>query len=201
MQLKSGWWNGALYTILAGFLLLAAAGCQGDSRPVPEMPEKLVVYDLDQDGRPEYYYLGGGHLSVNLENRILWESPSNWGVYDCIGEDANNDGQKELILLLWKAGSYGKDKPFWYHGFDEGLSNHLFVYKLVNDRLKPLWCSSALPRPIHSLQVVDINEDGKNELVISEGYYGCLLDEKAPFKTPPSQLIMRWQGWGFYSIE
>ncbi|MEN6391461.1 MAG: VCBS repeat-containing protein [Syntrophomonas sp.] len=196
-------WNRVLYMVLTGFLLLAASSCQGDSRPVSEMHEETAAirYDLDRDGLPECYNLAGGHLSISRENRILWESPSTWGVYDCIWGDANNDGQEELILLLWKAGSYGKDKPFWYHGFDAGMSNHLFVYKLVNDRMKPLWCSSALPRPINSLQVVDINNDGKQELVISEGKYGCLLDEKAPLGTPPSRLVMRWQGWGFYSVE
>lgn len=104
-------------------------------------------------------------------------------------------------MLLWKTGSYGRDKPFWYHGFDDRFSNHLFVYKLVNKKIKPVWCSSALPRPISDLQVVDTNQDGKNELVVSEGKYGSLLDEKAPPSQPPSRLILRWQGWGFYALE
>lgn len=195
-------WKTALI-ILAGLLLLAAPGCQDNSRPVPEAHRDAaaVWHDLDRDGRSECYNLAGGRLVISQENRVIWKSPSAWAVYGYIWGDANNDGQEELILLLWKAGSYGKDKPFWYHGFDEGMSNHLFVYKLVDDQLKPLWCSSALPRPIDSLQVVDINKDGKNELVISEGKYGTLLDEKAPIDNPPSRLIMRWQGWGFYGAE
>lgn len=192
-----------MHLVLAGILLLAASSCQGDARWVPKTPEEAaaVQYDLDRDGCPECYNLGGGHLVISRENRIIWESPFTWGVYDCIWGDANNDGQEELILLLWKTGSYGKDKPFWYHGFDDCWSGHLFVYKLVNDQMKPLWCSSALPRPIDSLQVVDINSDGKNELVISEGKYGLLLDEKSPLSPPPSRLVMRWQGWGFYQVE
>lgn len=195
-------WDQALHLFLAGILLLAVSGCQGDSRSVPKtLEETAVQYDLDRDGCPECYNLRGGHLTISRENRVLWESPFAWGVYDCILGDANNDGREELILLLWKAGSYGKDKPFWYQGFDGSLSSHLFIYTLANNQLKPLWCSSALPRPIDSLQVVDINADGKNELVISEGKYGILLDEKAPFGMPPSRLVMRWQGWGFYKVE
>jgi len=196
-------WNGALYIILAGFLLLAASGCPGDARPGSEIPQETaaVQHDLDRDGRPECYRLEGGRLSISRENRVLWQSPASWGVYECIWGDVNNDGREELVLLLWKTGSYGKDKPFWHQGFDDRLSNHLFVYQLINDQLKPLWCSSALPRPITDLQVIDIDQDGKNALVISEGKYGRLLDEKAPLVTPPSRLIMRWQGWGFYSTE
>lgn len=195
-------WNGALFVILAGLLLLAASDCPG-SRSAREIQAAAttIQHDLDRDGRPECYTLGGGLLSISRDGLVLWESPPTWGVYDCIFGDANNDGGEELILLLWKTGSYGRDKPFWYHGFDDRMSNHLFVYKLVNSNLKPLWCSSALPGPISALQVVDINQDGKNELVVSEGKYGSLLDEKAPLNIPPSCLIMCWQGWGFYSAE
>lgn len=78
---------------------------------------------------------------------------------------------KKLVFSLWKKGSFGKIRPFWHTGDNDSYKNHLFVYKLEEDIFKPVWCSSDLDRPILSIDILDINDDGLYELVVNEGQY------------------------------
>ncbi|NPV92856.1 MAG: hypothetical protein HPY50_18980 [Firmicutes bacterium] len=162
--------------LICGHTLTRGGPAVGDDR----------VYDLDQDGVPERYVLNDQQLIIAGEKEI-WRSPPEWEVTGFKLADATNDGQGDLLLVLWKSGSFGQHKPFWFKGEDDQYSNHLFVYNLAKGKLHPVWCSSALDQPIIELSVADVDQDGRNELVV--------LGEEGALTT------WRWRDWGFHQVE
>ena len=149
--------------------------------------------DLNGDGRPEEYTLRDGKITVCADSCIIWQSPDDWWVdYFFLG-DANNDGNPELNLLVWKEGSFGTRKPFWVEEDDPAVKNHLFIFKLKGDTFKPVWQSSNLDRPNYRAGLIDLDGDGENELVVVEGSY-----------SDPAEAIVtlwKWSGWGFSRLD
>jgi hypothetical protein len=184
-----------LGVILAGILTLCAwfSGAGGSGFPV------RMVADLDGDGIWEEYLLEGGSLTVREGGEFRWRSSPRWRVDSFFLGDADNDGTDNLVLSLWKRGSFGPYKPFWHKGKDISYKNHLFVFKLVDDTFKEVWCSSNLDRPIVSFTIEDTDGDGLNELVVEEGHYRKVfgeryaLDREAPVRTT----VWQWQEWGY----
>jgi poly-gamma-glutamate synthesis protein (capsule biosynthesis protein) len=147
----------------------------------------------------ETYQLKKGQLTVQAGDGVLWQSPRQWRIQSCLTADADNDGAEELLLVLWKKGSFGPSKPMWQEGKDDEYSNHLFLYRLVAGKIKPAWCSSALIHPIIKLEVKDINNDGKNELKVVEGpEAGTAYSLRRFFNHHQTEWI--WSGWGFAKL-
>jgi hypothetical protein len=87
----------------------------------------------------------------------------------------------------------------WLKERDDEYSNHLFLYRLVPGKIKPVWCSSALVHPIITLEVQDINQDGNNELKVLEGpSAGPCYNLRQHFSRRSTDWV--WQGWGFDRI-
>ena len=152
-----------------------------------------IEFDLDEDGIIENYSLQNGKLTVKCNSHIIWQSPDNWWVdYFFLG-DSNNDSIHELNFLVWKEGSFGPYKPFWLTEEDSSVKNHLFIFKLKNQNFKPVWQSSNLDNPNYYANLIDLNNDGKNELIVIEGSY-----------TNPNRREMtlwEWNGWGFTLVH
>ena len=148
-------------------------------------------FDLDDNGSLEKFNLSNGMITVRASSRIIWQSPDDWWVNYFFLGDANNDGMAELNLLVWKEGSFGPYKPFWLEEEEEDTSikNHLFIFKLVSDSIKPVWQSSNLDRPNYRAALIDLNNDGENELLVTEGSY---TDH-----TWQAITLWKWNGWGF----
>lgn len=145
--------------------------------------------DLDEDGRQEVYRLQNGQLIVEEAAQPLWQSPAEWWVDAFTLADADNDGRTDLNLSVWKAGSFGPHKPFWITENDPSIKNHLFIFDLVDDTVKPIWQSSNLDRPIREFAFTDLDTDGKTELVVTEGSYTDPADRRLT--------LWQWNGWGF----
>ena len=96
---------------------------------------------------------------------------ADWRVDHVLVADADNDGIDEIIVTLWKQGSYGEELPLWVEENDENIEHHLFLYEYKDGEIVADWHSSSLSRPIQEIQVFDINNDGKNELIEIEGDY------------------------------
>lgn len=160
----------------------------------------LLAGDTDGDGQMETYQLADNQVVVKTGDIVIWQSDPAWKVIDLVLADADNDGQEEMLLVLWKEGSFGASQPMWIEEEDTEYSNHLFVYRLVAGRMKPVWCSSAIEYPILQLQVADYNGDGCQELIVTEGPgVGPLYSIRQMFYK--NQTIWQWQEWGFALVE
>lgn len=180
-----------LALILTACVLFSSQGDSGS--PV------RAAGDLDGDRRMEEYLLADHCLTVKEGEEYLWQSPQEWSIDNFVLGDVDNDGTVNLAISLWKTGSFGAVRPFWLTGEDTGYKNHLFVFKLIGNTFKSVWCSSDLDRPIVSFAVRDVNGDGLNELVVKEGQYRktarkrYTLDDGAPARIT----VWQWEEWGF----
>lgn len=142
------------------------------------------------------YFLKNGRLTISANNQFIWQSPQNWQIKNYVIADSINSGENLINMNLWKIGSFGKSKPFWHHGNDNKMQNHLFIYRLQNNQMHPVWGSSALDMPNCKIAFADVNNDGKNELIAYEGSYADY-----PNCIPKYKSIWRWNGWGFTLVS
>lgn len=71
--------------------------------------------------------------------------------------DLNNDGIIEIVVGVWKK-VYTEKK----------YRRRLFIYSLWRDNLKPIWLSSSLSSPLLDFELLDINNDNRDELIALE---------------------------------
>ncbi|WP_017755050.1 hypothetical protein [Calidifontibacillus oryziterrae] len=154
---------------------------------------KTEIFDLDQNGTKEQLALQNGELSVKTSSQIIWQSDANWWIDYFFAGDTNNDGTIELNMIVWKEGSFGPNKPFWIEEENTEVKNHLFIFKLEHGIMKPVWQSSNLDQPNYCVAIVDVNEDGSNELIAMEGSYTDL--------TKTDVTLWKWNGWGFSRMD
>lgn len=96
---------------------------------------------------------GAGGKSSGV-GAVLWETQADWFVQDMLVKDIDRDGADELILLVWKHGSYGDRMPFWEEKNDKELHQHIFIYKYdpkKENKVRPLWMSSQILYEIESI--------------------------------------------------
>lgn len=156
--------------------------------------------DIDGNGLTETYLLKNQTLEVSENNILIWRTPQEWQVRQIIAADADNNQQQELLLLVWKEGSFGQSKPFWLEDEDRQMSCHLFVYRLAAGKMRARWCSSALVHPIITMDVKDVNGDGLNELLICEGPESGFAWQIRQFLARQNTVWI-WNEWGFERIE
>jgi len=94
---------------------------------------------------------------------LLFRTQKDWLVSDFLTGDIDKDGAREVLLLVWKHGSYGKHRPFWVERDTIRFSQHIFIYTLRDDILKPIWMSSAL-----ELSILEWELDEEGVLTITD---------------------------------
>lgn len=112
--------------------------------------------------------LKGRKITVSDGDTVLWESQSDRFVQDLVIKDIDRDGVDEMILLIWKHGSYGKDMPFWEQKNDIELHQHIFIYKYdpkKAEKVSPRWMSSQILYEIESISsgtksLLDVTDRG-----------------------------------------
>jgi len=153
-------WNGKEYQETISWQVnFGAAGIKNQT---------YQAFDLDNDNKLEEAVVVNGIGYLIKDGKALWQTDSTWQVENVLIGDFNNDNKTEVGFSLWKQGSYGPDLPFWVKENDKNISNHLFLYQLENGEMKMIWGSSALDQPILEMALVDLDQDGKNELAVLE---------------------------------
>ncbi|MGE5422201.1 MAG: hypothetical protein ACM3QW_02970 [Ignavibacteriales bacterium] len=142
--------------------------------------------------------MNNGRLKILAGDKIIWRSPSAWKVTSFVLDDVTNDHTTDLMIVLWKEGSFGRYRPFWHTGEDRVWSNHLFVYDLVKQKMKPLWCSSAVERPIAEISVDDVDGNGQNELIVREQTSWSEQCQELLGHHNQKVSVWQWQTFGFY---
>lgn len=156
-------------------------------------------YDLDQDNLPEHYVLEDQKLVITKEGQELWRSPADWQVTSFHVADVTHDEVPDLLLVVWKRGSFGHARPFWHTGQNQEFTCHLYVYNLINQRLKPIWMSSALDRPIKDMIIRDSDDDGRNELHVTE--YHSWWQRFSKRARANKITTWQWKDWGFCRLK
>ena len=193
-----------LLTIPCCLLLFAASGrvLKQTGGLTAEFRHFTALYKNDNINETEInngykFVLKNGQLNIfNKDNTNIWQSKKEWYVDSFKIGDINCDQIPEIVFVLWKSYSFGTAHPIRMANDDASVKCHLFVYSIKDDRLKSIWCSSNLPRPIYSLE---LDMDGEKTPVLSgariitrEGVY---TDDYR--KTPADEYIYVWNVWGF----
>lgn len=151
--------------------------------------EAAVSCDLNRDGQEDRLIVRDRQAAVAQKGSILFQSANDWKVSDALAADVDADGGEELILLVWKRGSYGSEKPFWVDRDEWDFSQHIFIYGAPEGTLRPLWMSSAL-----EFAAVDwsADENGRLHILSTDGsetiwgwdYFGLkLMNADGTFRT------------------
>lgn len=157
-----------------------------------EVISKQEQADLDNNSIKETYILETGRLTISENSKMVWQSPSEWWVDNFVLVDSNNDGIADINLSLWKAGNFGSSKPFWVKENDMSVKNHFFVLDFSGGSIKQVWGSSNLAEPNCEFKIADVDNDGKNDLVVIEGDYS----QKSKC-TGHYVAVWKWNDWGF----
>ena len=161
----------------------------------------LASGDLDRDGNQECVQLLQDSAEItDCADEILWKSDPSWQVMEIAVGDLNHDGDSEVTLLVWRPfrpWPIDRFVPFGgridsFHN-RQGKSCQIILIGWWKDHFDELWAGSALVRPVSHIHVVDMDNDGNEELVSLEGAY----DKN---ETGGSLSIWRWQGFGFVLV-
>jgi hypothetical protein len=159
--------------------------------------------DLDRDGVKEAVTITCGWAVLRRGKSVLWRSDVSWRVTHALFADANHDGRTELVLVVWKRGTWGPDKPFFVRENDNRWGCHVFVYAWRAKALRLIWGSSAIDYPIREIAFADLRGDGQPDLIVLESpgaTVGAMVRLRSPqvHESPASHLaVWRWNGWGF----
>jgi hypothetical protein len=113
--------------------------------------------------------LKGRKVIIRDNNTVLWETQADWFVQDMLVKDIDRDGADELILLVWKHGSYGDRMPFWEEKNDKELHQHIFIYKYdpkKENKVRPLWMSSQI---LYEIEYISSGKDSFLDVTDHEG--------------------------------
>lgn len=113
--------------------------------------------------------LKGRSLTVRdpqQNGKVVWKTKGDWFVQDMVIKDIDRDGEEEMILLVWKHGSYGDHMPFWVKKNDKALKQHIFIYRFEPKRdtkIRAIWMSSQI-----EYKITDISSGENSFLNITD---------------------------------
>ena len=114
------------------------------------------------------------------DGKLLMESNEDWLVSDYLIGDIDHDDEDELILLVWKVGSYGEYKPIWVKEDEKKWSEHIFIYDYdvrEESRIVPLWMSSKMGI---EARCISLDNEEKLHIEVPEG----------------KEAVWYWENWG-----
>ena len=85
---------------------------------------------------------------------LRWSGKEDWSVQDMVIKDVDGDGNEELVLLVWKHGSFGTSMPFWVKENDNRFRQHIFIFSYDQNeeiRMHSIWMSSEIKFDIVSI--------------------------------------------------
>lgn len=131
-----------------------------------------------------------GQVTVIYDDNVIWISPKELRVQRILFGDADNDREEELILLCWKIGRFGESRPFWVERDERKWSQHLYIYKCKQGKVKSRWMSSYIGQNVTDMSLMaerGKKESGQNRLLLTD-----------PAGKVNSWL---WTSWGFTKEE
>ena len=147
------------------------------------------------------YRLEDGALTVSDSGGAeLWRSDPGWWVQDFRLGDVDGDGTQDFIFTLWKLYNPKKTNAVEADIVGKVFRNHLYLYTIIAGNVKPVWCASALPRPIYGFELDNTGRVTPVEsgmlLHTQEGEY---RDDYSIVAS--SSHTYAWEGWGFAPVD
>lgn len=85
----------------------------------------------------------GRKISLYRGEEKIWTLPKSVLAQSVILADIDNDQKKELTVLCWKRGKFGKHRPSWVKYDDPVYSQHIYIYE-IEDTAVPKWMASDI---------------------------------------------------------
>lgn len=136
-------------------------------------------------------------LPVSVSVAAPAQIPPDWQVVSSALADVTDDGAVEWVLLVWRP---WQDWPIqrWspapspIAGFRDSSGESCQLMLLDPRDGREIWAGSALPTPLVSIVVGDVDGDGRHEVVALEGDYAASRDGPAAHVD-----VWGWNGFGF----
>ena len=113
----------------------------------------VTIRPADSECSPDASLPESGALTAE-HAAASYSTPSEWLVSDALIADLNADGIEEILLLVWKRGTYGGVLPFWVDHDDRSFSEHLYIFHYQDGALVPVWMASKMPYPVETVSIV-----------------------------------------------
>jgi len=172
--------------MLALAVLLALETVWAGARLGVVWRDKTEQIDLSGDGAAETLTLAQRILTVSDASGVTaWQSDPGWRVQDFLTADIDGDGAPELLMLLYKRGSYGSARPFWVERDAPTESQHIFIYRwsAQANAPRPVWMASALPVRVRSFS---LEPDGRTLRLVT---------------TTGETSLWRWHSFGLTRVD
>lgn len=168
--------------------------------PADEKQSNYRRIDLDGDRNVEWVYYDDNEsrLYIVKDNQVDWSSSPDWQIEDFEVGNIDHSGNPDVVMSVWKKGSFGPDRPFWQEGDDESWGNHLFVFTYRDGRFEPLWQSSELSKANKDILIVDVDKE-RHETTNKPTGLELVVIEKAS-EEEEYLAVWRWDEWGFTNI-
>ncbi|MBR4733272.1 MAG: hypothetical protein IK081_10935 [Lachnospiraceae bacterium] len=121
------------------------------------LPSWIQWETTEKEFDQAYVTLEGRRITVRdggKDGAVVWKTQGDWFVQNLVIKDIDQDGRDEMILLVWKHGSYGNHMPFWEKKNDKELRQHIYIYKYDETReskIRAIWMSSQITYEITSI--------------------------------------------------
>ncbi len=174
-------------------------GMQPAGWPAPAHPAAaLTRADLDGNGQTEQLTRSDATAHLIQAGQSVWRSPAGWRVHQAEFSDLNHDQRLEATLLVWRPfRPLPVDRWMPYGGridaFHDsaGQSCQIILIGWRRGAYREVWAGSALAAPLDAFAAVDLDGNGRQELVTREH----------PYDAPPQQngviKIWDWNGFSF----
>ncbi len=97
----------------------------------------------------------GRRISVYNADKKIWKLEPEVAAQDFLFEDIDHDGKKDLLVLCWKRGRFGKHRPTWVESDETRYSQHIFIYEVGQDLVRPKWMASDIGMQARSIEFDD----------------------------------------------
>ena len=130
--------------------------------------------------------LSGRQITVvDPDGKISFSTDKEIKVQDVFVTDLDEDGDAEMIALLWKKGLYGKHKPFWVKEDEKHYSQHIFIYDITDKgKVTQKWFASDTGILIKRMKLME----KRDSYILAEDLKG-------------DNTIWRWEDFGLKKVD
>ncbi len=97
----------------------------------------------------------GRKITAYGNGEVVWKLEDNVLAQDFLLADIDHDKTDELLILCWKRGKYGRHRPTWVKHDTIMYSQHIFIYEIGQDTIRPKWMASDIGLKARSWEFSD----------------------------------------------